>query len=72
MTSASSITEVGKNAIANVYQRAVALDLLSQRQVAFAKLKQKGVLVLDAAANQISEQRYLQLKFRTPVISFCT
>jgi uncharacterized protein (DUF58 family) len=47
------------------YQRAVALDLLSQRQMAFAKLKQKGVLVLDAPANSISEQlvdRYLQLK----------
>ncbi|MEA5508348.1 DUF58 domain-containing protein [Crocosphaera sp. UHCC 0190] len=50
------------------YQRAVALDLLSQRQVAFAKLKQRGVLVLDAPANQISEQlvnRYLQLKAKS-------
>ncbi|MFB2933712.1 DUF58 domain-containing protein [Aerosakkonemataceae cyanobacterium BLCC-F154] len=49
------------------YSRAVALDLISQRQVAFAQLKQKGVLVLDAPANQISEQivdRYLQLKAR--------
>lgn len=49
------------------YSRAVALDLLAQRQVAFAQLKQKGVLVLDAPANQISEQvvdRYLQLKAR--------
>jgi uncharacterized protein (DUF58 family) len=49
------------------YARAVALDLLAQRQVAFAQLKQKGVLVLDAPANQISGQlvdRYLQLKAR--------
>ncbi|MBW4575918.1 MAG: DUF58 domain-containing protein [Aphanothece sp. CMT-3BRIN-NPC111] len=49
------------------YARAVALDLLAQRQVAFAQLKQKGVLVLDAPANQISEQlvdRYLRLKAR--------
>jgi uncharacterized protein (DUF58 family) len=49
------------------YQRAVALDLIAQRQVAFAKLKQQGVLVLDAPANKISEQlveRYLQLKAR--------
>jgi uncharacterized protein (DUF58 family) len=47
------------------YQRAVALDLLSQRQVAFAKLKQKGVLVLDAPADCVSSQlvdSYLQLK----------
>ena len=49
------------------YSRAVALDLLAQRQVAFAKLKQRGVLVLDAPANQISEQlvdRYIQMKAR--------
>ncbi|MEA5504136.1 DUF58 domain-containing protein [Halotia wernerae UHCC 0503] len=53
--------------VTNTYRRAVALDLLAQRQVAFAKLKQKGVLVLDAPANQITEQlveRYLQLKAR--------
>ncbi len=57
----------GQGAIETAYTRAVALDLLSQRQVAFAKLKQKGVLVLDAPANQISDQlveRYLQLKAR--------
>ena len=49
------------------YIRAVAIDLLAQRQLAFAQLKQRGVLVLDAPANQISEQlvdRYLQLKAR--------
>ncbi len=52
----------------DTYKRAVALDLLSQRQVAFAGLKQKGVLVLDAPCNNISEQlvdRYLQLKRRS-------
>lgn len=50
-----------------VYTRAVALDLLSQREIAFAKLKRKGVLVLDAPANLISDKivdRYLQLKAR--------
>ncbi|XGV97178.1 MAG: DUF58 domain-containing protein [Leptolyngbya sp. BL-A-14] len=53
--------------IPDTYARAVALDLLSQRQLALAKLKQKGVLVLDAPADQISDQlvdRYLQLKAR--------
>jgi uncharacterized protein (DUF58 family) len=48
-----------------VYTRSVALDLLAQRRVAFANLKQKGVLVLDAPAHQISDQlvdQYLQLK----------
>ena len=49
------------------YNRAVALDLLTGRQVAFAKLKQQGVLVLDAPADQMSEQlvnQYLRLKAR--------
>jgi len=53
--------------VTSAYARAVALDLLAQRQVAFAQLKQKGVLVLDAPANQITDQlveRYLQLKAR--------
>jgi uncharacterized protein (DUF58 family) len=53
--------------VRSLYERAVALDLLSQRQVAFTQLKQKGVLVLDAPANRISEQlveQYLLLKAR--------
>ncbi|MDJ0601326.1 MAG: DUF58 domain-containing protein [Crocosphaera sp.] len=51
----------------DLYNRSVALDMLSQRQVALAKLKQKGILVLDAPANQISEPlvtQYLQIKAR--------
>jgi uncharacterized protein (DUF58 family) len=53
--------------ISAAYARAVALDLLAQRSFAFAQLKQKGVLVLDAPANQIADRlvdRYLQLKAR--------
>lgn len=53
--------------VQGAYTRAVALDLMAQRQVAFAKLKGRGVLVLDAPANQISDElveRYLQLKAR--------
>ncbi len=51
----------------STYERAVALDLIAQRQVAFSTLKQRGVLVLDAPANQITNElvdRYLQLKAR--------
>ncbi len=47
------------------YQRAVALDLLSQRETAFARLKKRGVLVLDAPAHEISEplvESYLRIK----------
>lgn len=53
--------------IETAYNRAVALDLLSQRQLAFAQLKQRGVLVLDAPANQISDKlvaQYLEIKAR--------
>jgi len=53
--------------IPQTYERAVALDLLAQRQVAFAQLRQKGVLVLDAPAHEISDQlvdQYLRLKAR--------
>ena len=52
----------------DTYQRAVALDLLAQRQTAFAGLQQKGILVLDAPCDNISEElveRYLQLKRRS-------
>lgn len=53
--------------VTHAYARAVALDLLAQRRVAFAQLKQKGVLVLDAPANQITDklvEQYLRLKAR--------
>lgn len=55
----------GTEDVASTYERAVALDLLTQRQLAFASLRQKGVLVLDSPANQMTEvlvDRYLQLK----------
>jgi uncharacterized protein (DUF58 family) len=51
--------------IEGAYQRAVALDLIGQRTAAFAQLKQRGVLVLDAPANQICNplvESYLRLK----------
>ncbi|NEO84923.1 MAG: DUF58 domain-containing protein [Spirulina sp. SIO3F2] len=49
------------------YHRAVALDLLAQRQGTFRLLQQQGVLVLDAPAHRISEDlvdHYLRLKAR--------
>ncbi|MBO0350417.1 DUF58 domain-containing protein [Phormidium pseudopriestleyi FRX01] len=61
------IAHTSTNEIDTTYSRAVALNLLSQRQLVFANLKQKGVLVLDAPANLISDQvvdSYLQLKAR--------
>ncbi|MFN3360087.1 MAG: DUF58 domain-containing protein [Pseudanabaenaceae cyanobacterium] len=55
-------------AIKAAFDRAVALDLLAHRELAFAKLRQQGVLVLDAPAHQVSQplvDRYLQLKQRS-------
>lgn len=49
------------------YMRAVALDLIAQREATFTRLKQRGVLVLDAPANQITEpliEAYLRIKAR--------
>jgi uncharacterized protein (DUF58 family) len=49
------------------YARAVALDLLHQRQRVFVKLRQQGVMVLDAPAASISNQlvdQYLRIKAR--------
>ncbi len=63
----NSLAHTPTQDVAATYTRAVALDLLAQRQVAFAKLQQRGVLVLDAPCDHISEQlvdRYLQLKSR--------
>ena len=61
-----SLTTTNTNSIVSTaYTRAVAIDLIAQRQTAFARLKQQGVLVLDAPANLMSDQlvqRYLQLK----------
>jgi uncharacterized protein (DUF58 family) len=50
-----------------LYTQAVALDLLHQRKLAFAKLRQQGTLVLDAPAPWVSEQlvnQYLRVKAR--------
>lgn len=50
-----------------LYTQAVALDLLHQRKLAFAKLRQQGTLVLDAPAPLVSEQlvnQYLRVKAR--------
>ena len=64
------IDNVAHTTISNtkeVYARAVALDLLTQRQIAFAKLRQQGVLILDEPCDRISDlliERYLQLKIR--------
>lgn len=54
--------------VAGAYVRAVALDLMAQRQAAFSRLKQSGVMVLDAPASAITEavvDEYLRIKARS-------
>ncbi|MEN9216827.1 MAG: DUF58 domain-containing protein [Gloeomargarita sp. HHBFW_bins_162] len=49
------------------YRRAVALDLLHQRQVVLTQMQRQGVLVVDAPAHQVSTplvEAYLRLKAR--------
>ena len=61
------IAHTHTNNTRDTYARAVALDLLAQRQVAFAQLRQRGALVLDAPCDRITEElvdRYLMLKAR--------
>jgi uncharacterized protein (DUF58 family) len=51
-----------------VYQRAAAVQLLDDRQVALDHLRRQGVLTLDVPANQLSMaviNRYLELKGKT-------
>jgi uncharacterized protein (DUF58 family) len=51
-----------------VYQRAAAVQLLDERQVALDSLRRQGVLTLDVPAHQLSTaviNRYLELKGRT-------
>lgn len=53
------------DATAAAYEKAVALDLQAQRQAVFSQLKQKGVMVLDAPAHQITNplvDAYLRVK----------
>jgi uncharacterized protein (DUF58 family) len=53
--------------VPDAYNQAVAIDLLYQRRLAFAKLKQQGVMVLDAPATQITDQlveQYLMIKLK--------
>lgn len=52
----------------SVYQRAVAQQILDERQLALQTLRKRGVLTLDVPAHQLSMaviNRYLELKGRT-------
>jgi uncharacterized protein (DUF58 family) len=62
-----AIAHTATETLNGAYSRAVALDVLAQRQVALAQLKRRGVFILDAPANQISDrliEQYLHLKTR--------
>ena len=54
--------------VAKAYERAVAIDLIAQRQAALSRLKQSGVLVLDAPADAVTDalvENYLRIKARS-------
>ncbi|MEO1792175.1 MAG: DUF58 domain-containing protein, partial [Cyanobacteria bacterium J06629_19] len=57
--------QVVQDDVARAYEKAVAIDLIAQRQVALSRLKKAGVMVLDAPADAISDQlveSYLRVK----------
>ncbi|HEY9791862.1 MAG TPA: DUF58 domain-containing protein [Candidatus Obscuribacterales bacterium] len=50
-----------------IYRRAVATDLIAQRELAFSQLQRRGCLVLDCPPQELSEKlvdRYLEIKAR--------
>ncbi len=50
-----------------IYRKAVALDLLSQRELALSVLTRRGCLILDAAPQDLSDklvEKYLEVKAR--------
>lgn len=50
-----------------IYKRAVATDLIAQRELAFSQLVRRGCLVLDCPPQELSEKlvnRYLDIKQR--------
>jgi uncharacterized protein (DUF58 family) len=50
-----------------IYRRAVATDLMVQRQLAFSQLQRRGCMVLDCPPQELSEKlvdRYLEIKAR--------
>jgi hypothetical protein len=52
---------------AQMYERTVALDLLSERRRVLDSLQKLGAVVLDSAPEDLSVQvvnRYLELKYR--------
>lgn len=51
----------------SIYRRAVATDLISQRELAFSQLHRRGCLVLDCPPQELSNKlvdRYLEIKQR--------
>ena len=62
-----AVAQSAQTEVAGAYERAVAIDLMAQRQAALSLLKKSGVMVLDAAADGISDglvEEYLRVKAR--------
>lgn len=67
-TTASGFTELKPGlAREHIYKRAIALDLLSQRELALSVLARRGCLILDCPPQELSDQlvdKYLEVKAR--------
>lgn len=60
-------SKLNKGTLSALYQKAVALDLTNQRELALSTLTRRGCLVLDATPQELSDRlvdRYLEVKAR--------
>lgn len=60
-------SKVNKGTLEALYQKAVAIDLSNQRELALSVLTRRGCLVLDATPQELSDRlvdRYLEVKAR--------
>jgi len=56
-----------REAMESIYKRAIAIDLLNQRELALSVLTKRGCLVLDAPPQELSDRlvdKYIQVKAR--------
>ncbi len=56
-----------RRAVETIYKRAVAIDLLNQREIALSTLTRRGCLVLDCPPQDLSDklvEKYLEVKAR--------
>lgn len=66
-TAARAMATDGESPLMWIYERAIATDLLNQRDLGLSTLRRRGCLVLDASPDELSQKlvdSYLEIKMR--------